>query len=114
MDPTRVLTVEDIREGLATATEWRHFWIWHGVKLVSFMAACGLVPICIGYLGDAPVSPWAFTLPLLISAIVAPTPLREFLHFSRMVAEFKNVELRASAGELVHASDVPSLTRRAA
>ena len=114
MDPTILLTVEDIRDGLASATEWRRFWIWHGIKLVLFMTACGLVPICIGYLRGAPVSPWAFTLPVLLAAIVAPTPIRESLHFSRMVAEFKNVERRASAGELVQVSDVPSLSRRAA
>ncbi|MGY0635259.1 hypothetical protein [Luteimonas sp. A478] len=109
-----MLTVEDIREGMAAATKWRHFWIWHGVKLATFMVACGLVPICIGYLQGALVSPWAFMLPVLLAAIVAPTPTREVLHFSRMVAEFKSVERRASAGELVQASDVPSLGRRAA
>lgn len=114
MDPARVLTVEDIQEGLAAATKWRRFWIWHGLKLVSFMAVCGLVPICIGYFQDTQVSLWAFALPLLLSAIVAPTPVREFLHFSRMVAEFKSAQERALGGELVRAYDVPSLRRRAA
>ncbi len=114
MDLTKVLTIDDIQEGLAAAVEWRRFWIWHGVKLVTFMAICGLVPIGIGYLQGAPISLWAFLLPVLLAAIVVPTPVRESLHFRRMVAEFKTAERKASAGDLVHAKDVPSLKWRAA
>jgi hypothetical protein len=109
-----VLTLEDIEHGLAAATDWRRFWIWHGVKLASFMAVSGLVPIGIGYLQHMPISPWAFLLPIVLVAIVVPTPICESLHFSRMVAEFKSAQRRASAGELVQASDVPSFGRRAA
>jgi hypothetical protein len=108
-----VLTLEDIEQGLAAATDRRRFWIWHGIKLTSFMAVCGLVPIGTGYLQDMPISPWAFLLPIVLAAIVMPTPIRELLHFSRMVAEFKSAQRKASAGELVRASDVPSLGRRA-
>ena len=114
MELPTVLTLEDIEQGLAAATDWRRFWIWHGVKLASFMAACGLMPIGIGYLQDMPVSPWAFVLPVLLAAIVVPWPIRESLHFSRMVAEFRSAKRKASAGQLVQSSDVPSLGRRAA
>ena len=70
MELPTVLTLEDIEQGLAAATDWRRFWIWHGVKLSSFMAVCGLVPIGIDYLQDMPVSPWAFLLPVFLAAIV--------------------------------------------
>lgn len=114
MELPTVLTLEDVEQGLAAASDWRRFWIWHGVKLASFMAVCGLLPIGIGYLQDMPVSPWALLLPVFLAAIVVAAPIRESLHFSRMVTEFKSAQRKASAGQLVQAADVPSLGRRAA
>ena len=114
MEPSRVLTVEEIREGLAAALDWRRFMIWHGVKLASFMAGCGLLLVAASYLTGAPASLWMLLLPVVLAAIVLPHPLREVRHFSRMAAEFRISESRALSGKVVRAQDIPTLGRRPA
>jgi len=114
VEPSRVLTVDEIRDGLAAALDWRRFMIWHGVKLASFMAGCGLLLVGAAYLTGAPMSLWMLLLPVVLAAIVLPHPLREVRHFSRMAEEFRVSESRALAGNVVRAQDVPTLGRRSA
>lgn len=114
MKPSNVLTLEDIREGLAAATAERLLMIRRGFERATFMAVCGMLPSGIAYLQGAPVTAWMFLLPAFLAAIAVPSPVREALHFSRMAAELKNAERKALAGELVQVSDVPSLGRRVA
>lgn len=114
MEPSEVLTLEDIREGIAVSTEYRRLVIWRGVKLGSFMAGCGILVSAIAYLHGAPVTVWMFLLTAFLVLTMLPFSVREVLHFSRMAAEFKNAERKALAGELVQAADIPSLGRRVA
>ena len=114
MEPSRLLTVDEIREGLAAALDWRRFMIWHGIKLALFMAGCGLLLVGASYLTGAPASLWMLLLPVVLAAIVLPHPIREARHFSRMAAEFRIAERVALAGNVVRAQDVPTLGRRPA
>lgn len=114
MKPSEVLTLEDIREGLATAAAQRLLVFRRAAKLATYMALCGTMPSGIAYLQGAPVSAWMILLPAFLVAIVVISPVREALHFFRMAAEFKNAEDKVFAGKLVHAAEVPSLGRRTA
>jgi hypothetical protein len=108
------MTIEEIREGLAAAMDWRRFWIWHGIKLSGFMAGCGLLILGAGFFTQGHMPGWAFLLPTALVAVVLPGAIKEVRHFSRMVREFQAAEERALTGGLVRAQDIPSLWRRAA
>ena len=114
METRKVLTIEEIRVALAAAANWRRFMIFHGIKLVGFMASCGLLILGSGYLIRGNVPGWAYPLPVGFSAIVLPGCLKEVRHFSRMAKEFQAAEQRALTGAVVYAHEVPSLGRRAA
>lgn len=74
-----MLTLEDIREGIAVTTEYRRVMVWRGIRLASYTAVCGLLASGIACLHGAPVTVWMFLLPVLLA--VVPAPVREALHF---------------------------------
>ena len=114
MEAARVLTIEEIREGLAAAAGWRRFMIWHGAKVTAFMAGCGLLVLGASYVAQGHLPGVAFLLPLALVALVLPGRVTEVRHFSRMQQEFQAAEQRALTGGEVRAQDVPSIGRRAA
>jgi len=114
VEASQVLTIQNIREGLAAAVECRRFWIWHGIKLSSFMAGGGALVLVAGYLTQGHVSAWGFLLPAALVAVVLPGAVKEVRHFSTMVKEFQAAEQLALTGSVVQAQDIPSLGRRAA
>ena len=112
METSRQLTIAEIHQGILLAEEMRRLMVWHALKLAAFAAGCGLLLIGSGYLAGSPVSPWAFLLPLLLAAIVVPSPIREASHFACMAREFREAERTVIAGGMVRVQDVSSLARR--
>ena len=110
----KVLTGEEIREGLAAAKACRRFTIWNGIKLAGFMAGVGFFFLVAVYRTQGQVSPWSFIFPVILAALVLPPTILEVRHFSKMIGEFYEAEEHAASGGTVHARDVPSLFRRPA
>jgi hypothetical protein len=114
VEASRLLTIEEIREGLAAAADWRRFMIWHGVRLTAFMVGCGLLVLGVGYVAQGHLPGLAFLFPVALAAVVLPGRVTEVRRFSRMEREFQAAEQRALTGGEVRAQDVPSIGRRAA
>jgi hypothetical protein len=114
MEPSRVLTVEEIDEGLVAAVGWRRFWTWHGLRLAALMGGGGLLLLAVGYFVQGRMSLWGFLIPAGLVAAVLPSSVSETRHFTRMLREFQAAKERALAGGVVRAADIPSLSRRPA
>lgn len=109
MDPTKPLTVEEARSGAIAAVECRRIMGWQAVRLGGFMAGLGILLVGGGYLAQGQVPPWAFLLPIALTAFVVSSPLRQVFHLSRLVREFEAAERTIAAGGLVRAQDIRSL-----
>ena len=114
MEQSRILTIDEVRDGLVAAADWRRFWVWHGIRLAGVMGGGGLLILAIGYFVQGQVSPWGLLIPAGLVATVLPSSIFEARHFTRMMREFQAAQRRALAGGVVHAVDVPSLSRRPA
>ena len=109
MDPTKPLTVAEARSGATAAIECRRIMGWQAVRQGGFMAALGILFVGGGYLAQGQVPPWAFLLPIALTAIVVFNPLRQVFRLSRLVRELEAAERTIAAGGVVRGQDIRSL-----
>jgi len=109
MDPTKPLTLEDVRAGASAAIECRRITMLQAIRLGGFMAGLGLLLLWAGYLAQGQISPWAFLLPVALAAIVTPSSIQQMLRLYRLKRELEAAERAITAGKVVRGQDIPSL-----
>jgi hypothetical protein len=110
VEPTDLLTVDEIHSGIQATLELRRHMAWHGAKISAFMAGVGLLIIGAGYIKQGHVSPWAFLLPVGLAAIVVPSSLLEVRRLTLLLVALRSAEHRVLSGQVVRLQDIPGLS----